>query len=270
MANIYLDIPLAIENGGLFVSNGHGRHPKRVLHSFELIFVYSGTLSIGEQQQHYQLQAGQYLLLYPNLEHYGIRDYPSDLQFYWVHFNLSRHSKRSISQDFIQLPKFGSMDDPDKINSLFNLLLHEQTLSHEKSVLNMLLLLIIQMLGEQSETTELTRSVNLAYRARSVIHQHYLAAITPSFVAQQLQCNVDYLGRVYKQTFKMTLTDAIHQQKIQIAKQMLTETNHPVKSIARGVGYTDPGYFRRVFVKEVKLTPSAYRKLYGLRIVNSR
>ncbi|MFM2483364.1 helix-turn-helix domain-containing protein [Celerinatantimonas sp. YJH-8] len=273
MTNIYLDIPIDIENGGLFISNGTGRHPRRVIHSFELILVYSGSLTINEESSTYPLGPGDYLLLYPHQEHFGVDDYPEDLKFYWVHFNLSRFSKTSGSQDFMPLPKNGHIADPNKLYSLFNLLLHEQTQGQHKNTLNILLLLIIEMIGEPLSQTSMTiteKTPDLAYRAQSLIRQHYLSAITPSFIARQLQCNVDYLGRIFKRTFQHTLTEAIHEQKIQIAQQMLTETNYPIQSIARGVGYTDPGYFRRIFLKQVKLTPSAYRKLYGIRLVNSR
>lgn len=269
MANIYHDVPVEIENGGLFISNGSGRHPRRIIDSFELIFVQRGTLSIQENDQQYQLGAGQCLLLYPHCEHMGIEDYPDDLKFYWVHFRLSRHSKDSASQHFIHLPKLGRVDDGSKVTSLFNLLLNEQELVGDRLSLNLLLMMIIGKAGNKNANESEPKPVNLAYNARSIIKQFYREPITPSWVAQRLRCNVDYLGRVYKQTFGTTLTEAIQTQKIHAAKQALTDATHPIQFIARGVGYQDVGYFRRVFLKYVGMTPSNFRKLHTIRTVNS-
>lgn len=269
MANIYHDVPVEIENGGLFISNGSGTHPRRVIDSFELMFVHSGTLSIQEGEQQYQLKAGQCLLLYPHCEHMGIEEYPEDLKFYWVHFRLSRHSKRSASQSFINLPKEGCVEDASKMTSLFNLLLNEQELGGDKLSLNLLLMMIINKVCTNNTSETESRPISLAYRARTIIKQFYREPITPSWVARRLQCNVDYLGRVYRQSFGITLTEAIQSQKINSAKQALTDATHPIQFIARGVGYEDVGYFRRVFSKYVGTTPSEYRKLNSIKSVNS-
>ena len=36
-------------NSGIFLSSGTGHHPKRLISSYELIFIRSGTLSIAEE-----------------------------------------------------------------------------------------------------------------------------------------------------------------------------------------------------------------------------
>lgn len=269
MANIYLDVPVEIENGGLFVCNGNGAHPRRIIDSFELIFVQRGTLFIEEAGQQYRLSEGQCLLLYPHCEHRGYQDYPDNLQFYWVHFRLSRHSKDSASQRFLALPKIAHVEDVAQMITLFNLLLHEQETRRDPLSLNLLLMLIIHNTGESRAADYDTQPAGLAYRARSVIRQFYREAITPSWVACRLKCNVDYLGRVYKQSFGTTLTEAIQSQKMSAAQRALAEAAHSVQSVARGVGYDDVGYFRRVFYKHTGMTPSEFRKLNGLKVVNS-
>ncbi|MEG2115024.1 MAG: AraC family transcriptional regulator, partial [Hafnia sp.] len=39
MLEIALDLPIRVQNGGLFISRGIGVHPSRKLSSWELIFV---------------------------------------------------------------------------------------------------------------------------------------------------------------------------------------------------------------------------------------
>src|SRR5215831_18820146 len=42
-------------NGGLFVSSGWGSHPARILESYELILLRSGTLQLREEQSTFRL-----------------------------------------------------------------------------------------------------------------------------------------------------------------------------------------------------------------------
>lgn len=59
-------------NGGLFLSAGRGMHPNRIITSYELIFVRSGSLDIAEEDRQYRLGEGDYLILYPRRRHWGL------------------------------------------------------------------------------------------------------------------------------------------------------------------------------------------------------
>ncbi|CAG9296801.1 helix-turn-helix domain-containing protein [Celerinatantimonas diazotrophica] len=269
MANIYIEHPLEIENGGLFISNGRGIHPKRVIKSYELIFVLHGTLAIREGTHDYLLRSGDALILHPKIEHQGIVNFPSDLKFYWVHFRLhSLRHQRNVDTT-IDLNKIGQVNDVTKITELFNLMLREQELGVDKMTLNLLLLVILREISLKMDANQLSKPKELAYRARSVIRRFYNEPLTPSQIAQTLKCNVDYLGRIYKQTFACSLGEAIQLQKISAAKHQLVEQGLTIAEIADELSYHDTGYFRRVFVKHVGMSPSRYRKLYSIARINS-
>jgi len=269
MSNFYIENPIEIENGGMFISNGTGSHPKRTIGSFELIFVYCGQLAIREGDKDYLLKEGDTLLLHPNVEHGGLIPYPRNLKFYWVHFHLNRYSKATGSHTVIDLIKMGQVSDVSKIVHLFHLLLREQELGLDKITLNLILLLIIREVSVKSSTEQHAKPVSLAYRAQSYIRCFYRDPITPSIIARKLQCNVDYLGRVFKQTFDLTLSESIQYQKINAAKRDLLELNQPIEELALALGFSDAGYFRRMFVKHMGMTPTAYRKTYTINHLNS-
>ena len=44
---------------------------------------------------------------------------------------------------------------------------------------------------------------------------------------------------------------------------MLETSDRPAEAIAFEVGYEDAGFFRRLFRRHVRLTPSQYRKRFG-------
>src|SRR5687767_1998063 len=67
--------PIYVENGGLFISPGHGAHPDRVIKSFELILVRSGTLTMEEAGRNLSASTGETILLFPGRRHRGVGAY---------------------------------------------------------------------------------------------------------------------------------------------------------------------------------------------------
>jgi AraC-like DNA-binding protein len=55
----------------------------------------------------------------------------------------------------------------------------------------------------------------------------------------------------------------VHTIRIEEAKQMLETTQDPIEAIAHDLGYEDASFFMRLFKRDVKLTPSQYRRKFG-------
>jgi transcriptional regulator GlxA family with amidase domain len=74
-----------------------------------------------------------------------------------------------------------------------------------------------------------------------------------------------------ERTFKRRFTQAtgmaplayIHHVRLEEAKQMLESGDLPVEAIAQEVGYSDAGFFGRLFRRKVGLTPTHYRARFG-------
>ena len=79
MLELSMTLPIKVQNGGLFISRGVGRHPARRLESWEIIFVEKGRLAIQEEERIFLVDAGESLLLWPNRQHVGVEDFPADL-----------------------------------------------------------------------------------------------------------------------------------------------------------------------------------------------
>jgi transcriptional regulator GlxA family with amidase domain len=50
--------------------------------------------------------------------------------------------------------------------------------------------------------------------------------------------------------------------RIDAAKRRLERTNKPIDEVSYEVGYENPAFFRRVFKRHVRMTPSAYRRKF--------
>jgi transcriptional regulator GlxA family with amidase domain len=71
------------------------------------------------------------------------------------------------------------------------------------------------------------------------------------------------LVRRFQKATGMTPIHYIQTIRIEEAKQMLEATQDPVEAIAQDLGYEDASFFVRLFKREVKLTPSQYRRKFG-------
>ncbi|MFN2243397.1 MAG: helix-turn-helix transcriptional regulator, partial [Anaerolineae bacterium] len=52
----------------------------------------------------------------------------------------------------------------------------------------------------------------------------------------------------------------LNRYRVHQAKQLLSDTSKSITEIALEVGFSDSGYFSRVFRREVGLSPEAYRQ----------
>jgi quercetin dioxygenase-like cupin family protein len=84
-----------------------GRHPARKLASWEIIFVEKGTLTILEENTLFEVKAGESLLLWPDRRHVGVEDFPADLKFYWLHFEVENTGQGSLSGNRTTLQRQG-------------------------------------------------------------------------------------------------------------------------------------------------------------------
>ena len=76
-----------------------------------------------------------------------------------------------------------------------------------------------------------------------------------------LLCNLSptYFSRVFTNTYNMNFKSYLINTRIYYAKKLLKTTNLTIISIAYEVGYTDNGYFTKLFKKYVGCTPLDYR-----------
>lgn len=133
------------------------------------------------------------------------------------------------------------------------------------------MLLILQQLtvdARQNENAE-AAGVSLAWKVQQLIRTHYHQPLSSSVLAKELHCNVDYLGRVYRRVFHLTLTEAIHRQRVREAEKLLISDAHSLKEVAERCGFNDVGYFRQIFRKHTGLAPAAWKRRYSKEHVNS-
>jgi AraC-like DNA-binding protein len=266
-----LTYPLKAQNAGLFISRGSAMHPTRVIDSHELIFVKQGELDMWEENQVFHLEAGDTLHLWPGRQHGSTKPMPLGLKFYWIHFEIENHAGkdgRRSRDEFapaLKIPQLSHIAQTERLERLFRIFLDDQETGvlHPQSA-NLLTTLMLTEVAQSAETRPVDpENINaVATWAHTYIRINYDRPITTSKVAEALGYNADYLGRIYRQVYGTTLTEAIHRRRIHLACQYLLDSNLTIEQISQKCGFIDPDYFRRVFRRHMQISPGKYRDEY--------
>ncbi|MFD0961234.1 helix-turn-helix domain-containing protein [Paenibacillus chungangensis] len=82
-------------------------------------------------------------------------------------------------------------------------------------------------------------------------------------MADDFSVSTSYLSRYFKEKTGSTLSEYVHQYRIEQAKLLLVQDDRPVKELIQHIGYADPSSFTRKFKLAVGMTPAEYRKWKG-------
>lgn len=105
----------------------------------------------------------------------------------------------------------------------------------------------------------------LVRNAMAFMHEHYADPISRQDIARHVGMDGDYLTACFRNELGVTPIAYLNRYRVHQAKRLLTETDQPITEIARQVGFSDSGYFSRIFHRETGYPPEAYRRAQGSR-----
>ena len=241
------------------------RHVDRVLPVHELIVVQAGTLPIAEDDQHFVVHRDHWVLLRAGHRHYGCDDLDDATWFCWVCFGGSPPPGDHLDLDAVvlQAPPTGPVGRPQRLRVLFEQLLDDQhTGLLTPATAGSYLQLVLAEILRAPPASGAAANSQLAKRAAAFIADHLTDPdLGTARIADTLACNADYLGRRFREAFNQTLTDHLHQQRIDRARMLFRSTAWAVERVAVEVGFSDVRYFRRIFKRHVGLTPGLFQRL---------
>jgi len=123
----------------------------------------------------------------------------------------------------------------------------EDTLAHIEAAL----------VGKQKLGSEAQRLVR---QAMAYLHEHFTEAISREELARHVGMSSDYLTYCFRKELGMTPIAYLNRYRINQAKLLLAERQMSITEVGMAVGFSDSGYFSRVFRKEVGVSPEMYRR----------
>lgn len=91
------------------------------------------------------------------------------------------------------------------------------------------------------------------------IREKYSEPIHIQEIADYCGLDRSYLGKIFKNATGQTPQKYLMEHRIKRAKELLQDTDMPVRHVGFSVGYNDPLAFSKVFKQETGLSPSEYR-----------
>jgi AraC-like DNA-binding protein len=141
-----------------------------------------------------------------------------------------------------------------KVDEIISLSRHADRWGHHRAILT-LELLLVELAESRSKTP-----VN----APSALHESRLIPESGEVNLELLASEAGMSSRTFRRQFKQRMGLSprayILGQRINRAKQLLTDTTLPIKQIATQLGYSDVYFFTRQFREQTGLPPALYRR----------
>jgi len=99
----------------------------------------------------------------------------------------------------------------------------------------------------------------LIKEAIKFIDKNYNHDISLESVAASIHLNPQYFSRYFKNKIGINFINYLSSHRINKAKILLLNSNKNITQISQSVGYLDSGYFSKVFLKSVGVTPHKFR-----------
>lgn len=103
------------------------------------------------------------------------------------------------------------------------------------------------------------RAMQHLARYREQVERHYRSHPTLDTLAAPLGITTTQLNRLCRQHLHCSALDVLHQRLLLEAKRELGYTTLQVRQIADGLGFSDPAYFTRFFLRMTGQSPSVWR-----------
>jgi len=98
------------------------------------------------------------------------------------------------------------------------------------------------------------------YQALSVLEKNLNNPPNLTELAHRVGTNERKLTEIFRHIVGMTVFDFVTQRRLEVARQLLQESDLQIRQIADRIGYQNPGDFTRAFRRQYGVTPRSYRR----------
>jgi AraC-like DNA-binding protein len=122
------------------------------------------------------------------------------------------------------------------------------------------LLALCAQICEGQKPSNVERNDMILETVKELIHQKYADInLSQQTIASTVKLSSAYLGKLFKDSYQLTLTEYINDIRLKHAQQFLENGDHSVLDIMEKCGYANPSYFFRLFKAKFGSTPKEYR-----------
>lgn len=236
----------------------------RILNEYQLIYIAKGKGALSSKSGGmWQVKEGHMFLLFPGEWHTYMPEESTGWNEYWIGFD-GKIMETWVANGFFS-----------KENPVFNIGLNEEIIALYKraiiiadaqeanyqQALSGIACNLAGMAIYLSRNRDFNRSnISDQINSAKILVQENISTITPEKLAEATYMSYSKFRKIFKEYTGFAPAQYIQEVRINIAKEILTNTNRSIKEIAFELGYENKDYFFTVFKKHTGLTPISYRK----------
>lgn len=261
MIVLYENNNLEYVSSGLFKSDGDWRHPRRIIDTYEIIFMYTGTAYICEADVNYTLKENDILILEPGKEHYGFCTSKDNVSFSWLHFRTNCEKYKNLSKNF-------STSNPAALKTLFSQCLHiVNTPGYDPICADLYTAMYIEEIVYISKKILMTQN-RLASQIKEYVTLNVEKGLSVKEISDEFGYHENYISQVFKNTYGVLLSKYISNQRLECANALLNTTLYTVNQISQMLSFKSENHFVKFFKYHTQVTPSEYRNIYTNTHIN--
>ena len=104
------------------------------------------------------------------------------------------------------------------------------------------------------------KTPDIAERMRDFLNENAVNKFRIEDLCEHISKSESHSIRIFKEAYGITPYAYVLNKKISLAKDLLVNTNLPIKQVSANLNFTDEYYFSNVFKTKVGLSPNNYRK----------
>ncbi|TDF94065.1 AraC family transcriptional regulator [Paenibacillus piri] len=242
---------------------------------YEVFYVVEGEGFYMEGNVQHRLTSGTFVCCRPGVMHQIISD--DGLFMLYIGFELKAPlSSAELNVKYLELENSADKtvchDSHETLTVLmWKALLHQTALNTKNDKDEFIRSMAYQFLLSIPDNFKQHKSLPAKKRTRrlggktlsqamSYIQDNLSSNLSLIQVANYVHLSPRHLSRLFFEERGQSFSDYIRKVRIERAIQLLVTTNLPIKSIAEITGFKTIHYFTRIFSKEMKMTPTFFRK----------
>ena len=223
-----------------------------------LQYVISGTGVIINNQNIYNVKAGDTFLLHAGTDQIYYSNPDNQFERIWINFKGVLSEKILEIYGLNEHVVFPHTDTYGLLTELHNVCKKHTDSDAYKNETAQFFLKIAQFLSTHKTKAQIEPTAIEGIRLH--IERHIMENIKLSTIAQAFYLSEEHLIRKFKQTYGITPHRYILQSKIRIAMIMLQNDENSIEFISEQLNFSDTHHFSLQFKKNTGFSPSEYRK----------
>ena len=279
---MFLKSPEAIElkvpyypymTGSNFRQFNYGeKHVDRINNEYVLIFMFKNKLYFSEAGEEVEVSDGEWYIQVPGLLQQGNKA-SDEAYYYFIHFIADGEAisvqsaelmKKNLSNRSSIISKRGKFEK-NRVKSFFEQIeaLKKEEGSNNLCIQAVFLNILNTLVKREWEKTN--QSKELAKTVMRYVNENYFKEVVIEEIAKELHFSKDYITRTIKKHLGVTPIQLLTKKRIDVSKELLSNTDYTIEIISKEVGYSDLSVFYKAFKKNVGEAPGVWRnKIRGI------